>query len=50
MPNNFKDQIQADPGYIEIQERPIVHALIWTAIIAMAAYINISGFRIWDLW
>ena len=50
MADNFKDQIRSDPGYLALRERPLTFALLWTVIIAAAAYINITGFRIWDLW
>jgi len=50
MADNFKDQIRSDPGYLELRERPLTFALILTVIIGAAAYIQISGFRIWDLW
>lgn len=50
MADKIKDIIRSDPGYQEIKARPLAYTLLFTTIIAAAAYIQISGFRIWDLW
>ena len=50
MTDKIKDIIRSDPGYQEIRARPIAYALLFTTIIGAAAYIQITGFRLWDLW
>ena len=50
MADKFKDIIRSDPGYQELSARPLAYALLFTAIIGVAVYIQITGFRIWDLW